>query len=130
MKLHVDPPPALDVLQQELDLVVCIREGEFPDVHTTENSPKPDRHFLLGVLQTAMIAVAEMDPETVVLIDTQSLTLERNNELTPLNCQLIIIISKTRTAFAVLTGTDKTLAKRLIGDAARRFTGTIRLDIP
>jgi hypothetical protein len=129
MKLHIDPPLALDLLGQDLDLVICVTETTLPVVYTAENSANPDRHFLLGVVQTALIAIEELDPDTVAFINSSLLTLEKNDELIRLNCQLIIIRSKTG-GFAVLTRTDQTLARRLIREAARRFTGLIRLDIP
>jgi hypothetical protein len=129
MKLHIDPSPPLETFGQQLELVICIKEGTLPDVHTMENSPKPDRHFLLGIVQTALIAIEESDQETTAFMDTDSVMLERGNELVPLNCQLLIVRSAAG-SFAVLTGTDKALARRLAREAARRFTGTIRLDIP
>ena len=129
MKLHIDPPPSLEIFRQKLELVVCIKEGDLPGVYAIETSAKPDRHFLLGIVQTALIAIEEADPESTAFMDTNSLTLERSNELIPLNCQLIIVRSAAG-AFAALTGTDKALARRLAREAARRFTGTVRLDIP
>lgn len=129
MILHIDPPPPLEVFGQQLELVICIKEGTIPVVHTIENSAKPDRHFLLGVVQTALITIEESDPESAVFMDTKSLTLERTNELIPLDCELIIARSAAG-SLAVLTGTDKASARRLAREAARRLTGTIRLDIP
>ncbi len=129
MKLHADPSLALDLLGQDLDLVICITETTLPVVYTAESSANPDRHFLLGVVQTALIAMEELDPETVSFINCSTLALEKGDELIPLNCQLIIIRSNTG-GFAVLTRTDQSLARRLIREAARRFTGLIRLDVP
>jgi len=129
MILHIDPPPPLEVFGQRLELVICIKEAAPPVVHTIENSAKPDRHFLLGIVQTALIAIEESDPESAVFMDTNSLTLERSNELIQLDCELIIARGASG-AFAVLTGTDKASARRLAREAARRLTGTIRLDIP
>ncbi len=128
MKLHVDPLPSLSLFQEEIDLLICVRGADFPNIYTNENSAKPDRHYLLGVLQAAMIAVDEQDEDTVVFIDSPRLSLEKSNELIQLSCQMIIITNKT--AFAVLTGTDRAIAKHLIRGAARHFTGMIRLDIP
>ena len=129
MKLHIDPPLPLDMSGQDLDLVICITETTLPVVYTAENSANPDRHFLLGVVQTALIAMEELDPETVAFINSSALTLEKSDELIPLNCQLTIIRSNTG-GFAVLTRTDQSSARRLIREAARRFTGLIRLDVP
>jgi hypothetical protein len=129
MILRIDPPPPLEVFGQQLELVICVKDGPIPGVYTTETSAKPDRHFLLGVVQTALIAIEESDPESVVFMDTKALTLERSNELIPLDCELVIARSVAG-AFAVLTGSDKALARRLAREAARRLTGTIRLDIP
>jgi len=129
MRLHADPPPPLDLFGQDLDLVICVTETTLPVVYTAENSANPDRHFLLGVVQTALIAMEELDPDTVAFISTSPLTLEKEDEPIDLDCQLIIIRSKTG-GFAVLTRTDEALSRRLIREAARRFTGLIRLDIP
>ena len=68
MKLHIDPSLALDLFGQDLDLVICITESALPVVYTTENSANPDRHFLLGIVQTALIAMEELDPETVAFM--------------------------------------------------------------
>ncbi len=129
MKLHVDPTPALDSFGQDFDLVICVTETTLPVVYTAENSANPDRHFLLGLVQTALIAIEELDPDTVAFISTSPLTLEKNDELIHLDCQLLIVRSKTG-SFAVLMRTDQALARSLIREAARRFTGLIRLDIP
>ena len=129
MILRIGPPPPLEVFGQQLELIICVKEGAIPRVYTIETSARPDRHFLLGVVQTALIAIEESDPESVVFMDTQTLTLERSNELIPLDCELMIARSVAG-ALAVLTGTDKALARHLAREAARRLTGTIRLDIP
>ncbi len=129
MRLRIDPPPPLEIFNQRLDLVICTKGGALPEVYTSENSPKPDRHFLLGIVQTALVAIEEADPESVVFMDTNSLTLETSNELIPLDCKLLIARAAAG-GFAVLTGTDQALARRLAREAARKFTGTIRLDIP
>jgi hypothetical protein len=129
MKLRIDPPPPLEIFGQQLELVICVKEGTIPGVHTIENSAKPDRHFLLGFVQTALIAIEESDPESVVFMDANSLTLERTGGLISLDCELIIARSVAG-AFAVLAGTDKALARHLAREAVRRLTGTIRLDIP
>ena len=129
MILRVNPPPPLEVFEHRLDLVICIKEGAIPVVYTAENSAKPDRHFLLGVVQTALIAIEESDPESVVFVDADSLILERSNEVMPLDCELIVARSAAG-AFAVLAGKDKAFARHLAREAARRLTGTIRLDIP
>ncbi len=129
MKLDFDPLPALDSVTQDLDLVICITETTLPVVYTAENSAYPDRHYLLGVVQRALIALEELDPDSVAFINTSPLTLRRNDELIPLNCEITIIKSKTG-GFAVLTRTDQALARRLLREAARKFTGLIRLDIP
>ena len=129
MKLLVDPRPAPDIFDKELELVICVTEGVPPEIYIRAGHAKPDRHFLLGMARTALMAIQEMDPETTVLMNTKSTLLRTGDSTKPLGHELIIVKS-TDGAFAALACPDAALAKRLARQAVRQLTGTIRLDVP
>ena len=129
MKLVLGQLPAPDSVRQDLDLIICVTETTLPVVYTAENSAYPDRHYLLGVVQRALMALEELDPDVVAFINASPLTLERNDEFIRLSCEITIIKGRAG-GFAVLTRTDQGLGRHLLREAARKFTGLIRLDIP
>ncbi|HTY25174.1 MAG TPA: hypothetical protein VMC85_18730 [Desulfomonilaceae bacterium] len=129
MKLLIEPRPAPDIFDKELELVICVTEGIPPEIYTRAGHAKPDRHFLLGMARTALMAIQEMDPETTVLMNTNSTLLRTGDSTKPLGHELIIVKS-TDGAFAALACSDAALAKRLARQAVRQLTGTIRLDVP
>ena len=129
MRLIVDPEPSLPLFQQDLDLVICVEEGLAPEIQVKRGLPKPDRHLLLGLVQTVAMVVGEMDRELVCFMGTRSIELHTEDGTKTVKPGLVI----ARTAegsFGVLAGEDKRHARVLARDALRWFTGTIRLDIP
>jgi hypothetical protein len=129
MRLIVDPAPALPVFEQDLDLVICVSEGRAPEIHVKQGIPKPDRHLLLGLVQTVSVVVGEMDRELVCFMEPRSLVLEMETGSRPVQ-QGLVIARTSDGAFGVLAIEDKRQARVLAREALRWFTGTIRLDIP
>lgn len=129
MRLLVDPSPELSVFQQDLDLVICVDEGLQPEIHVRAGLPKPDRHLLLGLMQTVAVVVGESDGELVCFMEVRSIALDTGEGARPVKPGLVIARTPEGT-FGVLAVADKRHAKILARDALRWFTGTIRLDIP
>jgi hypothetical protein len=129
MKLLIDPLPLLPLFSLDPELVIRIEEDRPPEVYIEEGLPRPDRHFLLGIAQSVLVAVEEMDPESVELMSTCTIKLDRANEVKDFGAGLVIVrVSEGR--FGALIVGDSHLALRLARQAVRWFTGTIRLDIP
>lgn len=129
MRLIVDPTPALALFQQDLGLIICVRDGLAPEIHVKGGLPKPDRHLLLGLMQTVAVAVGEMDRELVDFVETRSIVLDSDAGSMALLPGLVIARS-TNGEFGVLAPQDTRQARVLARQALRWFTGTIRLDVP
>lgn len=128
MKLHV-APPQLSFFNTELELVICIREDVPPEIFWEDEKPRPDRHLLLGMMQTIVLAVEEADRTSVAFSDNCSLQLEKNDETKDLDSALTVVRSEDGRFGALAIG-DQHYIRRLAKRAERWFTGTIRLDIP
>jgi hypothetical protein len=129
MRLLADPSPQLQLLNSDLELVICIREESPPEVFVEEGKPKPDRHMLLGIMQTIVIAVEEMDRTFVEFSDDCSLKLAMNGEIREIDAELTIVRSVDGSFGAIVRGGARQ-ARKLARRGERWFTGTIRLDIP
>ena len=129
MRLNVDPTPPLSLFQQDLDLVICVEDGLSPEIYVKEGLPKPDRHLLLGLVQTVAVVVGEQDRELVAFMDARSIVLETGAGVRPVKLGLVIARTEDGT-FGVLAMQDKRQARVLAREALRWFTGTVRLDIP
>ena len=129
MKLLVSPLPQLQLFGSELELVICLREDSPPEVFLEEKKPRPDRHMLLGMMQTIVMAVEEMDPTFVEFAENCSLRLVRNGEERGIDSGLTIVRSVDGRYGAIAEGDPKQV-RRLARRAERWFTGAIRLDIP
>jgi hypothetical protein len=129
MKLIFDPIPSLSLLSLEPEVVIGFEDNRPAEVYVREGLPRPDRHLLLGIVQSILVAVEEMDPESVELMTTCTIKLDRGNEVKELRPGLIIVRVKDGRFGALIVG-DRRSALRLARQAVRWFTGTIRLDIP
>jgi len=129
MRLVVDPSPSLPCFAKDLGVVIEIREDRPPELHVADGLPRPDRHFLLGLVQTVAIAVDEKDAETLSLMDACTVRLERAGEFKELRPGLIVLRT-TEGGIGVLAAGGVREARRLARHAVRWFTGTIRLDVP
>ncbi len=129
MKLIFDPLPSLPLFALDPELVIRIEEDQPAEVYIGEDLPKPDRHLLLGIAQSILVAVEEMDPESVELISRCTVKLDRADEAKEFDPGMIIVRVKDGRFGALIVG-DARYALRLARQAVRRFTGTIRLDIP
>ena len=129
MELLIDPLPSLSMFSLDLELVIRIEEDWPPEIYLEEGLPRPDRHFLLGIAQSVLVAVEEMDPESVELMSTSTIKLYRANEINVFGSGLLIVrVSDGR--FGALNRGQSCRGLRLARQGLRWFTGTIRLDIP
>jgi hypothetical protein len=129
MKLLLDPLPSLPLFSLDPELVIRVEEDRPAEVYIAEGLPRPDRHLLLGIAQTVLVAVEEMDPEIVELTGRCTIRLDRANEIKQFGAGLVIVRVKDGRFGALIVG-DARLALRLARQGVRWFTGTIRLDIP
>lgn len=129
MRLLIDPPVPLLQLNQDLELVMLICGERMPEMFLSEGVPHPDRHLLLGIVQTVAVRVEERDPDSVFFSKDCSVILERGPESRPVQADLIISRSLTG-AIGVLVMADHADGRRMCRRAVRWFMGTIRLDVP
>ncbi len=129
MRLLVEPSAQSPLFDSELELVICLREDGPPEIFLEDGMPRPDRHMLLGMIQTIVVSLEEMDAASVAFVESCSTRLERGREVSILHSELIIIRSVDGMFGALAIG-DKRSGRRLARRAERWFTGTIRLDVP
>jgi hypothetical protein len=129
MKLLIDPLPSLHLFSLDPELVIRIEEDRPPEVYLEEGLPRPDRHLLLGIAQSVLLAVEEIDPESVELMSKCKIKLDRANEVKEFGAGLVIVRVRDGRFGALIVG-DSHLALRLARQSVRWFTGTVRLDIP
>ncbi|MGO9572100.1 MAG: hypothetical protein ACLP5H_31645 [Desulfomonilaceae bacterium] len=129
MRLTIDPLPSVPLFSMDPALVIRIEEDRTPEVYIEEGLPRPDRYLLLGIAQSVLVALEEMDPESVELMSTGTIRLDRANEIKEFGAGLVIVRVRDGRFGALVIG-DSRLAVRLARQSVRWFTGTIRLDIP
>jgi hypothetical protein len=129
MRLKISPKPGLALLDTELDLVIALYEERNPEILLHDGIAHPDRHFLLGMAQTIVVAVEESDKDSVLFLESGAAELEKSGELRILDSNLLIVRSIDGRFSAIAFG-DPHQARRLARRAERWFTGTVRLDIP
>jgi hypothetical protein len=131
MKITNQPMPTLSAFSEDLQFVIHIGDGDtaVPELYLEDGLPRPDRHLLVGMAQSILMAVEEADPETVAFVEPCDIHLERSGETKSLNRGLIVVRSRTGKFGALVTATPRE-ARRLARKAVRWFTGAIRLDIP
>jgi hypothetical protein len=129
MRLLINPSHELELFDSDLELVICVREETPPEVFLEDGKPRPDRHMLLGIMQTIVIAVEELDRTFVEFAGDCALELIKDGEIRGIDAGLVIVRSVDGGFGAIAIG-DPRNARRLARRAERWFTGTIRLDIP
>jgi hypothetical protein len=129
MRLLINPSHELELFDSDMELVICVREENPPEVFLEDGKPRPDRHMLLGIMQTIVIAVEEIDRTFVEFARDCSLELIKDGEIRGIDAGLVIVRSVDGGFGAIAIG-DPRNARRLARRAERWFTGTIRLDIP
>ncbi|AFM25242.1 hypothetical protein [Desulfomonile tiedjei] len=129
MRLTISPNPDFALLDMELDLVIALYEERSPEIFLQSGTPRPDRHFLLGMAQTIVVAVEESDKDSVLFLESGAAELQDSGELRTLHSSLLIVRSIEGRFSAIVFG-DPRQARRLARRAERWFTGTVRLDIP
>ena len=129
MRLVIEPPVSLPVLLDELELIIRIAENETPQIYIREGSHKPDRHLLLGIVQSLKVAVEERDPDMVWFTPRCTACVEGCGE-TKIFDSGMILARDSKGAIGVLVIGDPTAGRKLARQGLRWFTGTIRLDVP
>jgi hypothetical protein len=128
MKIVASPEIDFPILSEELEIVIRIEENSIPEIYWPDG-PKPDRHLLLGLVQSVAMAIREKDPELVYFTDSRSIELRRDDEKKVLYPGVVIMRSASA-RLGVLAPSDPQTSRRIAGYALRYFTGTIRLDVP
>jgi hypothetical protein len=129
MRLVTEPPVLLPALLDELELVIRIEEDETPQTYVREGSPKPDRHLLLGIVQSVKVAVEERDPDMVWFTPRCTVSVEGSGDTKTFDSGLILARDSKGAIGALVIG-DPTAGRKLARQGLRWFTGTIRLDVP
>ncbi|MBI5571939.1 MAG: hypothetical protein HY914_18495 [Desulfomonile tiedjei] len=130
MRLLVDPSPQLPVFSEGLELVICVDVDAIPEIYLKLGVPKPDRHLVLGIMQSASMAVSESDPELMTFLEPVTVVLSRSDGSSKKLGAGLIVVRSEDGHLGVLSAVDPPQARRLAREALRWFTGTIRLDIP
>jgi hypothetical protein len=125
----LDTSPSLALFTKELELVVTVDESAIPEIYPREGQPMPDRHFLLGLVQTAGVLLEERDPESVAVLKQCSIRLERGETVISLD-SAFVIVRPVDGRLGVLAVGDWQTARRLARKAVRHFTTAIRIDVP
>jgi hypothetical protein len=129
MNLRVEPPVLLASFDSDLELVVCIGAERPPEILTDRGQPKPDRHLLLGIVQSLVMAVEERDEDLVAFHGWRTISLNVDGQSRELACDMLIFRTMNGRIGAVAPE-DVAVARSLARKALRWFTGTIRLDVP
>ncbi len=129
MKLLTDLIAGPAVLRDHLQLLIEIKFDSIPAIHVARGVPRPDRHMLLGIVQTMAIAIEEKDPESVAFLKERSVLLEVDGEVRETAAPLVVLRG-TGGVMAALVMCEKEEARRIARKAVRHFTATIRLDVP
>jgi hypothetical protein len=129
MKLSTKPDTRLEILNESLEMVIEIKEDSIPTVRTCPGKPKPDRHMVLGVVQSLSMAVEERDEESVAFVEPRMVQLHTGEEIVRIDAPLVMMKSSLG-KLGALALVDPKSARGLARGAVRYFTGTVRLDIP
>lgn len=129
MKLILHPPSSLAPFSEELDLVIEVKSSGVPVTYARGDTPHPDRHLLLGIIQRVAVAIEEKDAEMVEFREDLQAHLTTARETRSLEPGVIIV--KTEQAnLAVIAKGGMEIARGLVRRAVRYFTSAIRLDVP
>ena len=129
MKLSTETDTNLEILHESLEMVIEIKEDSIPVVRTCPGKPKPDRHMVLGVVQSLSVAVEERDEESVAFVERRSVRLHAGENIVRIDAPLVMMKSSLG-KLGALAFVDPKTARGLARGAVRYFTGTVRLDIP
>ncbi len=72
MRLLVEPAAQSPLFDTELELVICLTEDSPPEIFLEDGIPRPDRHLLLGMIQTIVVSLEEMDAASVAFVESCS----------------------------------------------------------
>jgi len=129
MKIAIGKNDLTSLMDGELQLAIHAGQGERVEVYLRDGISKPDRHFLIGMVQLASVAVEETDKEFVSFIQDLPISLLRNGQETPIGNGLFIF--KTEEGrISCISALDPKSSTKVVREALRQLTGTIRLDVP
>ncbi len=129
MRLLIHPRPSLPLLLEDLELAITVTEAGIPECYVSGGHPRPDRHLLVGIAQTMVVSMTEEDDESIVIDPGCQVALQRGDETRRLDPGLIIVRTLDGRLGAISVS-DAPTATKLIRQALRYFTGTVRLDVP
>ncbi len=129
MKIWQENDSASHIVAQDLEVVVHAQLGSNPEIFLKEGVTKLDRHFLVGLMQICTVAVEERDAAVVIFSPNDNVVLDANGEKKTI-CEGILIFRNKQGQVGCVCLHDPVSGRRIIRDALRRFTGTIRLDVP
>ncbi len=113
----------------DVDLVIHVGPERHPEIFLEEGVAKPDRHFLIGLIQLCTVAVEEKDSEVATFSPGKTVVLETAGQKHTIESGIVIFrINKGKVG--CVSCHDPAAACKIVRDALRRFTGAIRLDIP
>lgn len=129
MHLTVSSKTSREASEEDLDLAVHVVEDEIPVILAHQGAPQPDRHLLVGLTQTAAMAVGEQDEDIYLSCPNGIAVLERGTETHEFTEGMLMVRSSAGRIKAIGLGNHENI-RRLSRSALRYFTGTIRLDVP
>lgn len=129
MQLMMVPPVSNSLFSTDLQLVIRVEEDRSPELLLEPGLPTPDRHLVLGLVQSVAVSIEELDPESVELAEGTQVALRRGDEITGFGAG-VTVVRNVHGHFGALCTVDPKRARRLARLALRWFTGTIRLDVP
>lgn len=129
MQLVFEPRSGIHDRGEDVELAVTVDSEAVPEVHTPAGTPRPDRHYLVGLAQSLAVAAEEEDPEMVEFIPDFTLGFLDSPNTAQLRPTMVILrFGSGRMALISAMAPNETA--RMMRKVVRAFTGGVRLDIP
>ncbi|MDQ1240315.1 MAG: hypothetical protein QG577_2501 [Thermodesulfobacteriota bacterium] len=129
MKIVIPQNHLGHLIDRELDVVIHARHDAGVEVYQDAGVIRPDRHFLIGMVQLSSVAIEEKDGDFVSFVRDQTITLNQDGHDMPIG-EGLFIFKTTDGQVGCLSSLDPRSSLRLVRVALRQLTGTIRLDVP
>jgi hypothetical protein len=129
MKIVISHNLPNHLIDRELDVVIHAKQDAGVEVYQDAGAIRPDRHFLIGMVQFGSVAIEEKDGGSVSFVQDQTITLNQDGHDMPVGNGLFIF-KTTDGQVGCLSSLDQRSSLRLVRSALRQLTGTIRLDVP
>jgi hypothetical protein len=113
----------------DVDIVIHVGLETHPEIFLEDGVAKPDRHFLIGLIQLCTVSVEEKDSAVVTFSPNKTVVIETMGQQHTIESG-IVIFRTTKGKVGCISCHDPAAARKIMRDALRRFTGAIRLDIP